>query len=107
MPDLTLGPVIGRIGGASEPLDLTPDTPTSDLTVDLPDGQWTIVVAINAVAQGNETLSVGGEAVLTASISTTQHSGVHAVAHHRSGTVAITCGNRWRIGTVNAYPEPT
>lgn len=98
---------IGKLGGGAEPLDFTPDVVTREVVVELPDGEWAIDVAIDPVGQGNESLTVAGEVVLVASISTTQHYGIHGVARHQHGTVPISCGSRWRLGTITAYPEPT
>lgn len=100
--------LIGKIGGGGVPLNLNLEETTSDITVDLPDGQWTLVVEIISTASQNTDLLVDGTVILSASINTSSHFGVHGVARHKSGTVRInTSHTRWKLGTVTAYPEPT
>lgn len=99
---------IGKLGGAAEPLDLTPAETTSNITVDLPDGQWTLVVEVISNGAQNTDLLIDGTVVLSGSINTSSHFGTHGVARHKSGSVRINTNyTRWRLGTITAYPEPT
>lgn len=97
---------VGKAGGKVAVLDLSPDEPVNALTVNLPDGEWCIVVEMIRMGNSEGTLSIGGVLVARGQIYNASATGMHGLRRHMSGEVQITC-SRFTIGTVTAFPDPT
>ena len=111
MTALRLGPVIGRFGGASTPLDLSPEAPTDSLSVDLPDGMWAVDIDLGTPDRGTggSTIEINGARVGAIRESSSQFDGynVHVVARNQSGELTITSSSRnVPIHSVSAFPDP-
>lgn len=108
MSDLTLGPVVGKIGGGAEVLEFAPDSPRSEYTVDLPDGEWAVVAKVSLESSlAQVTCTING--IVCANIA--QRSGgseAFAMKRHVSREAAVR-GSRsdLLILSITAYPEPT
>lgn len=105
---LRLGPTIGRIGGGVEPLEITVESPAAHLTIDLPDGEWCVVVETrrdsNNVSQ-NSVLINGTEA---ATFSAYNESWGYAVARHVTEVAEVaTEGKGYSLISAVAFPDPT
>lgn len=105
MSDLVLGPAIGRIGGASAPLDLSPAAPTDSVAVELPDGQWAVTVkATKEAGTGTSFIRVNG--VVGAEITSRGGSVAWGLVRYVSGAAEITVDDRASITSVIAFPDP-
>ncbi|MDN5583095.1 MAG: hypothetical protein L0G55_11040 [Corynebacterium sp.] len=102
MSDLTLGPVVGKIGGATVPLDFSPSTPSTSVPVDLPDGEWAIVVEAVQTGYGSGSVSIGDVSVTTPG----RNMRGYAVRRHVTSPTTVT-GSATEIRKITAFPDPT
>ncbi|MGP9723653.1 hypothetical protein ACT3SZ_06520 [Corynebacterium sp. AOP40-9SA-29] len=112
MSELRLGDPIGRVGGAQEPLEFVPDSPSTNFTVDLPDGEWAVSINFgtnNGGGTSSSGIRVNGSEVgnIRGSTGISPNSPLSIVLRHQTGTLQITSSNSGiPVRTVTAFPDP-
>ena len=110
---LQLGPVMGKIGGSEEPAEFVPDSPTSEMTVNLPDGEWGVCIGLEDPKSGALKCLVGVDGENIAEFNSVLagnrfQTDPWALARHRQGTITITAsGGNMKIISVVAFPDPS
>lgn len=105
MSDLTLGPVVGKIGGAAEPFVFVPDSPSADFSVDLPEGEWMIFLDWEgtSVASGNVVVN---DVTVTPSGSRNHTRWAQYPMRKYSGRLSFSTSYA-AVNSVTAFPDPT
>ncbi|MCJ7859281.1 hypothetical protein [Corynebacterium kalidii] len=105
MSDLVLGPVIGKLGGAADPVPIPLTPGVGDRTASLPDGEWLLIVRATRTSVGSSRLTIraGGEPVAELGLSG------HAMlaVRHVSGDVTLDGSGVVTFTDAVAFPDPT
>lgn len=108
---VSLGPVVGKVGGGEKPIDFVPATATPTYTITLPDGEWGIAINFgtnNGSSTSATTLTVNGvEAAEIRGSSAYRNAPVSVVLRHRTGQQQmVSSRSDMPIRSVTAFPDP-
>ncbi|MGP9758846.1 hypothetical protein [Corynebacterium sp. AOP12-C2-36] len=105
MSDLTLGPVVGKIGGAAEPFVFVPDSPSANFSVDLPDGEWAIFLDWEGTSVTTGYVVVNGVTVTPSTTRSVERWAQYPMRKY-SGRLSFSTSHA-AVNSVTAFPDPT
>lgn len=98
---------VGKTGGGGRPLTFSPASPSTSVTVDLPDGEWAVAIRGNSSHFGRAWIRINGENFQNTGTGTSGGQNVWGLARHRSGSMIITTSSSSLVITeVHAFPDP-
>lgn len=107
MSDLTLGPVVGKIGGAAI-IDEFEGEQTNTLAFDLPEGRWVVLIYVGrASSLVNSNILFDGTTVLVTHSSMPRGTAAVRGVTGGSHTVGKTSSGDSTIYRVSYFPDPT